>query len=238
MAPLPLTSTRTLITKEGEFDLDFVKEAAQDEVKPHPGKYHIVAIIYHTYYHILACVGFYHLFYLKWQSLLWVIFYHYCAILGNGVCVHRLYSHRAFKATVPLRILLLFMYAIANGITAFTWSRDHRVHHKYSDTDADPHNAKRGLFYSHFGWLLLHKHPEVINKGKNINLDDLYNDPILMFHHRHYTLIRFITCIVIPIFVPTYFWGEYWLYAWTAGHGLVQVFTSHCVYTVNSLSHK
>jgi len=27
------------------------------------------------------------------------------------------------------------------------WARDHRVHHKYSETDADPHNATRGFFF-------------------------------------------------------------------------------------------
>lgn len=64
------------------------------------------------------------------------------------------------------------------------WSRDHRVHHKYSETDADPHNSKRGFFFSHVGWLMVRKHPEVLSKGKTINLQDLYNDKIVMFQHR------------------------------------------------------
>ena len=38
---------------------------------------------------------------------------------------------------------------------------DGRVHHKFSETDADPHNAKRGFFFSHVGWLLVRKHPQV-----------------------------------------------------------------------------
>lgn len=29
---------------------------------------------------------------------------------------------------------------------AIHWARDHRVHHKYSETDADPHNATRYVF--------------------------------------------------------------------------------------------
>lgn len=28
----------------------------------------------------------------------------------------------------------------------YDWARDHRVHHKFTDTDADPHNSKRGNF--------------------------------------------------------------------------------------------
>jgi stearoyl-CoA desaturase (delta-9 desaturase) len=41
------------------------------------------------------------------------------------------------------------------------WARDHRVHHKFSETYADPHNATRGFFFSHVGWLLVRKHPDV-----------------------------------------------------------------------------
>jgi stearoyl-CoA desaturase (delta-9 desaturase) len=58
------------------------------------------------------------------------------------------------------------------------WARDHRVHHKFSETDADPHNAHRGFFFSHIGWLLVRKHPSVKEKGKGIDLSDLLNDPV------------------------------------------------------------
>jgi len=64
------------------------------------------------------------------------------------------------------------------------WSRDHRSHHKYSETNADPHNSNRGFFFSHIGWLLLRKHPEVSRKGKGIDLSDLYADPVVMFQHK------------------------------------------------------
>lgn len=65
------------------------------------------------------------------------------------------------------------------------WARDHRVHHKYNETDADPHNAKRGFFFSHIGWLLCKKHPEVKEKGKGIDLSDLESNPILAFQKRY-----------------------------------------------------
>lgn len=65
------------------------------------------------------------------------------------------------------------------------WSRDHRVHHKYSETDADPHNAKRGFFFAHVGWLLVKKHPDVMEKGKGLDFSDLYADKIIMFQRRY-----------------------------------------------------
>lgn len=64
------------------------------------------------------------------------------------------------------------------------WTRDHRVHHKYSETDADPHNARRGFFFSHIGWLLVRKHPDVARKGKQLDLSDLYADKVVMIQRK------------------------------------------------------
>lgn len=64
------------------------------------------------------------------------------------------------------------------------WARDHRVHHKFSETDADPHNATRGFFFSHVGWLLVRKHPDVKEKGKAIDMSDLEADPFLKFQKK------------------------------------------------------
>lgn len=66
----------------------------------------------------------------------------------------------------------------------YEWARDHRVHHKYSETDADPHNAVRGFFFAHIGWLMVRKHPDVIEKGKKLELNDLTSDKVVMFQRK------------------------------------------------------
>ncbi|PIK46508.1 putative acyl-CoA Delta(11) desaturase [Apostichopus japonicus] len=66
----------------------------------------------------------------------------------------------------------------------FTWARDHRAHHKFTDTNADPHNAKRGFFFSHIGWLMVKKHPDVIKRGGGIDCSDLLNDPVVYYQHK------------------------------------------------------
>lgn len=66
----------------------------------------------------------------------------------------------------------------------YEWSRDHRVHHKYSETDADPHNAKRGFFFAHVGWLFMRKHRDVIEKGKRLDFSDLLADPVVVFQRK------------------------------------------------------
>lgn len=62
--------------------------------------------------------------------------------------------------------------------------RDHRVHHKYSDTEGDPHNANRGLFFSHIGWLMMKKNDEVLLRGKQMDMSDIENDPVLKFYDK------------------------------------------------------
>lgn len=63
--------------------------------------------------------------------------------LGITAGAHRLWAHRSYKAKWPLRLILIIFNTIAFQDAAMHWARDHRVHHKYSETDADPHNATR-----------------------------------------------------------------------------------------------
>lgn len=107
-------------------------------------------------------------------------------ITGFGItaAAHRLWAHRAYKANLPMRIMLIIFNTIAFQNSVYVWARDHRVHHKFSETDADPHNATRGMFFSHIGWLMCKKHPEVKAKGKTIDMSDLEADPIVMFQHK------------------------------------------------------
>ena len=67
------------------------------------------------------------------------------------------------------------------------WSRDHRTHHRYSETSADPHNANYGFFFAHMGWLLVRKHPDVKVKGKLVDMTDLEKDSVLRFQRRFVT---------------------------------------------------
>ncbi|XP_025834023.1 acyl-CoA desaturase-like [Agrilus planipennis] len=134
---------------------------------------------------------------------------------GSGIGVtmgaHRLYSHKSFKAKWPLKVALILLQTVAGQNCMYIWVRDHRQHHKYSDTDADPHNANRGFFFSHIGWLMSKKHPAVISKGKTIDMSDLEADPLVLFQQTFYNPLYIIFALALPIAIPVYFWGEtYW----------------------------
>lgn len=68
--------------------------------------------------------------------------------LGITAGAHRLWSHKSYKARLPLRIFLMIGQTIAGQNSLYIWCRDHRVHHKFSETDGDPHNTNRGFFFA------------------------------------------------------------------------------------------
>lgn len=107
-------------------------------------------------------------------------------VIGFGTTVgsHRLFTHRTYRAKPLLKFFLLFLQTMSGQEPVIRWVRDHRVHHKYTDTDADPHNSTRGFFFCHMGWLCCKKHPEVIKQGRKIDMSDLENDPMLKIQKR------------------------------------------------------
>lgn len=55
---------------------------------------------------------------------------------------------------------------------------------RFTDTNADPHNSKRGFFFSHIGWLMCRKHPDVRTFGARVDMSDVENDPVLQFQRK------------------------------------------------------
>lgn len=78
----------------------------------------------------------------------------------------------------------MIMDCVAFQNDIIEWARDHRCHHKWTDTDADPHNVNRGFFFSHMGWLLTKKHPMIKEMGSKLDISDLYSDPVLVFQKK------------------------------------------------------
>ena len=60
---------------------------------------------------------------------------------------------------------------------------------------------------------MVRKHPEVIRKGKTVDLSDLKADPIVMFQRRFYIPLVLLFWGYIPVAVPVYFWNETWHHA-------------------------
>ena len=104
-------------------------------------------IIIMIFIHLLAFIG----IYLTSKSNAKTNIFAFCLYILSGLGitagVHRLWSHRAYRAHKYLQIFLCICNTIAFEESIYNWSRDHRLHHKFSDTEADPHNSKRYNYY-------------------------------------------------------------------------------------------
>ncbi|KAJ7871935.1 hypothetical protein B0H13DRAFT_2236323 [Mycena leptocephala] len=102
---------------------------------------------------------------------------------------HRFYSHRAFRATFAVRVIIaaLGMAASQGSIKVYiatlytpTWSL--RRKQKFTDDPVhDPYAATRGLFYSHIGWLFYKPVHERISLADR---EDLDSDPVVRLQHK------------------------------------------------------
>ncbi|XP_049868603.1 acyl-CoA Delta-9 desaturase-like [Pectinophora gossypiella] len=195
------------------------------------------SVSFFTVLHVMGVYGWYLIF--TKALRLTVIWAHVYAVFGGmGITAgaHRYWTHRSYKAKLPLQVLLMLFNCIALQNPIIDWARDHRMHHKYSETDADPHNAKRGFFFSHIGWLMVRKHPDIKAKGHTIDMSDLMSDPVLQFQKKNYGILVLLMSVIVPMYVPT-LWGEA---PWTSFVVCVltrYVTTLNYTWLVNSAAH-
>lgn len=94
---------------------------------------------------------------------------------------HRYFAHRSYR----LNRTAQFIFAVG-GITAaqkgpLWWAAHHRDHHRYADTEKDPHSPQKGFWWSHVGWILSSKY-----KTANLErIEDFARYPELRFLDRH-----------------------------------------------------
>ncbi|GAB0096562.1 hypothetical protein DMENIID0001_120860 [Sergentomyia squamirostris] len=173
----------------------------------------------------------------KLYTILFAYFLYAVSMIGITAGVHRLWSHRSYKAKFPLRIILMIFSTIAYQRSIWRWTRDHRIHHKFTETDSDPHNSTRGFFFSHMGWLLTKKHQDVLAKEKLIDLSDLQADSVVMFQRKYYNILMPIFCYALPLFIPIYFWDESIANSWFIAVHLRHAVSLHSTFLINSAAH-
>jgi len=159
--------------------------------------------------------------------------------LGITAGAHRLWAHKSYSAKLELRVFLAALNSMAFQGSIHEWARDHRTHHKGSDTTADPHNMGRGFFFAHMGWVCVRKHPDVFALGRKIPMDDLEADAVVAWQKRHYLLSVLAMCYVAPALLGAWLQGGpdgAWAGFWVAGV-LRHVWVLHMTWLVNSAAH-
>ena len=140
-----------------------------------------------------------------WRHLGWanlaLVLGCYGLMMGCGITVtlHRYLSHRSFEFRHPA--LKLFFLACATWALVgppLGWAMVHRDHHRFPDTERDPHSP-HVLGFAQVQWL------PMFARVARPQIKDLLADPLVMFLSRHYFALH------AALFVLLALAGERWL---------------------------
>lgn len=144
---------------------------------------------------------------------------------------HRLFSHNTYSAHPVVRIFFLLLGAAAFEGSTLEWCTDHRNHHRYSETEKDPYNIKKGFWYAHMGWLM------VLDPSKRnySNVDDLAQDKWIVWQHRYFAQVALVVGFILPALVAS-LWGD-WLGGFLLAGVLRVALNHHVTFCINSVCH-
>lgn len=107
---------------------------------------------------------------------------------------HRYFSHRTFKTSRIGQFILAFLAQTSAQKGILWWSAHHRIHHKHSDTENDPHSRKVfGFWHAHVGWLMSPESDET----KRELVKDLAKFPELRWLDRYYLIPPVMLAVVV-----------------------------------------
>jgi stearoyl-CoA desaturase (delta-9 desaturase) len=185
----------------------------------------------------------YYLWTFGWDWFLFGIFTFFYLATGMSITVgyHRLFSHKAFQASWPVKLFVLLFGAAAFENSAVWWSSEHRKHHKHVDTDDDPYDITKGFFWAHMGWLMFKLKPQ----PPFDNVHDLLNDKLVAWQHKWVHAISFTVSFIVPSLIGYYyavFSGNLSPAVGALGGFLIPgvarvVLVQHATFCINSLCH-
>ena len=184
-------------------------------------------VLFMTVVHILALVALQPQYW-SWGSL-WVllILYWVTACLGVTLGYHRLLAHRAFRLPKWCERFFATCGALSAEYGPITWVGLHRQHHKHSDKALDPHNSRRGFWWSHCNWMFVRVPGE---KRVRRYAGDLRKDPYYRWLDQSFILLQ------IPLGLLLYVLGGWAFVLWGIPLRLAIVY--NVTWLVNSANHK
>jgi stearoyl-CoA desaturase (delta-9 desaturase) len=158
---------------------------------------------------------------------------------GLGVCLgyHRLLTHASFKTFPWMRRLLALLGSLSGEGPPITWVAVHRLHHRHSDAEGDPHSPQDGGWWSHILWLFPRPRNPDWRQMRDRYGKDLLKDPFMRRLDKTFILWHF--ALGSLLFAAGWrFWDLYTgisLLTW--GSFLRAAWVMHVTWCVNSASH-
>ena len=154
------------------------------EIQANSKKINWSTVIAVTIFHALAVAA---LFTFSWQNVIVaVILWWVIASFGVGIGYHRLLTHRGFKTPRWFERTLSVIGSLAIQSGPLTWVTTHRLHHAFTETDADPHSPMHGTYWSHMGWIFRGTAQNNSMATMQRYCPDLVKDPFQLVLNKYY----------------------------------------------------
>lgn len=99
--------------------------------------------------------------------------------LGTSIGYHRLLTHKAVQCFKPVEYFFVIGGYLCLEGSPVWWVTMHRAHHRYSDTDLDPHTPRKGIKFAYNGWLGKRDYPPHLDP--KVQAADVLRDPLYRF---------------------------------------------------------
>ncbi len=166
-----------------------------------------------------------------WPTAALAVTWLLCSGLSITGGYHRLFAHRSYRCSRTVAAFYLLFGAAAVQNSALTWASAHRRHHAHTDHDEDPYDARRGLWWSHIGWLL---HPRSVRDCSNV--PDLARDRLVEWQHRLYTPLAIGMAGAVPVLIASVWHDPLGGFLWAGCMRLVVQY--HGTFAINSVAHR
>jgi sn-1 stearoyl-lipid 9-desaturase len=167
----------------------------------------------------------------NWSALIVSILMWWIAgSLGVGMGYHRLLTHRGYKTSKIVEYFLTLCGTLALEGGPIAWVATHRLHHKYTDDEGDPHTPRDGKWWAHMGWILTGTAQQHDEKVLMQYAPDLMKDKFHVWLNRWYFLP--LVLFGVGIFIV----GGWTMLLWSVF--LRVTFGLHTTWMVNSATHK
>jgi fatty-acid desaturase len=154
--------------------------------------------------HLLLIFGLIYVFYTGDYYLLGLsfLFYVITTLPGVNVGLHRLISHRSFKTTLIVERILSILSVFTTIGSPIAWAAIHRQHHRYCETERDPHspyvNNKFNLKQALKVWFGFWSVPKLDLKL----VRDLRKDKFQRWLHNNYLVVIVFYIIILGLIDP------------------------------------
>ncbi len=155
--------------------------------------YSLILFIFQVIAHLSLV---YFAFHFMWVDLLIIfVFYFLFTGIGSDMTFHRLLAHNSYKAPVWFYWLGNLFGTLGGVGSGIAWVANHRAHHRYVDTESDPHSPHhKGIFRVQFLSMF-----EPVNIKFAVRL---LKDETLVFFHKYYWIIHAVYFLLLFTFYP------------------------------------